>query len=102
MPRQSRDEYVSGALAQISEFEEKLSELEADMESGGWDDIGEYRTRLDGLRLSLRSVREKSEELEAVPDSAWPSARGEMESLLLEVAAGVEDLSAELSGVLPE
>jgi chromosome segregation ATPase len=102
MPRQSREEYVAAVLQQIGDFEERLNELESDMESTGWDDIGDYRGQLDDLRLRLKAARSKSEELETVPDPSWPGAYEEMEQTLGEVAGGVEDLAAGLGLVLPE
>src|SRR5512137_728307 len=101
LPRPNREEYVAGVLQQVGAFEEKLDELESDMESSGWDDIGDYRGQLDDLRARLKGVRSRSEELEAVPDPAWPAAYEEMEASLVDVAGGVEDLTAALSGVLP-
>ncbi|MGZ5424066.1 MAG: hypothetical protein ACXWF4_05900 [Candidatus Aminicenantales bacterium] len=101
-PRQNREEYVAGVLQQIGDFEEKLDELEADMESSGWDDISDYRGQLDDLRLKLKGLRSRSEELEAVPDPSWPGAYEEMEESLVDVAGSVADLAAGLSLVLPE
>jgi|GEM_PF-2484223 len=102
MPRQSREEYVSSALEQIGEFEERLAELESEMESAGWDAVGDYRGGLEDLRLRLKEARAKSEELEAAVDSAWPSVYKEMEETLLELAGSVEDLALELGRVMPE
>jgi hypothetical protein len=102
MARQSREEYVATVLQQIGDFEERLNELESDMESTGWDDIGDYRGQLDDLRLRLKAARSKSEELETVADPSWPGAYEEMEQTLGEVAGGVEDLAAGLGLVLPE
>lgn len=102
MPRQSREEYVSSAAEQIGEFEERLAELESNMESAGWDAVGEYRGGLEDLRLRLKEARAKSEELEAAEDSAWPSIYKEMEETLLELAGSVEDLALELGRVMPE
>jgi chromosome segregation ATPase len=102
MPRPSREEYVDSVLQQVGAFEEKLGELESDMESSGWDDISDYRGQLDDLRLRLKSIRSKSEELGAVPDPGWPAAYEETEEALAEAAASVEDLAALLSQVLPE
>ena len=102
MPRQSREEYVAAVLQQIGDFEERLNELESDMESTGWDDIGDYRGQLDDLRLRLKAARSKSEELETVPDPSWSGAYEEMEQTLGEVAGGVEDLVSGLGLVLPE
>jgi hypothetical protein len=102
MARQSREEYVAAVLQQIGDFEERLNELESDMESTGWDDIGDYRGQLDDLRLRLKAARSKSEELETVADPSWPGAYEEMEQTLGEVAGGVEDLAAGLGLVLPE
>lgn len=102
LPRQTREEYAENVLQQIGGFEEKLETLEADMESSGWDDIANYRGRLDDLRIKLRDLRARSEELEAAPDRAWPEARQEMEDALADVGGGVEDLAAVLGPVLPE
>jgi hypothetical protein len=101
-PRPTREEYVATVLQQISAFEERLDELESDMESSGWDDIGNFRGQLDDLRMRLKGIRSRSEELEAVPDSGWPEAYEEIEESLVETAGGVEDLVAGLSVVLPE
>ena len=102
MPQQSREEYVASVLEQIDAFEEKLADLESDMESAGWDSIGDYRGQLDDIRVRLKGARAKSEELEATADSAWPSVYEEMEETLLEVAGRVEDLALELGRVTPE
>jgi hypothetical protein len=102
LPGQSREEYVANVLQQVGAFEEKLDELESDMESSGWDDIGDYRGQLDDLRAKLKGIRSRSEELEAVPDPAWPAAYEETEASLVEVAGAVEDLVSGLSVVLPE
>jgi hypothetical protein len=102
MPGPSREEYVGGVLEQIGEFEEKLGELESDLESAGWEDAGDYLIRLEDLRLQLKAARTKSEELEAATDAAWPSVYEEMEAALLEVAGRVEDFASELGRVLPE
>jgi len=102
MPRQSREEYVAGVLGQIDDFEERLGQLESDMESTGWDDIGDYRGQIEDLRVRLKAARAKSEELEAATNSVWPSLYEEMEEALLEVAGTIEDLALELAGVLPE
>lgn len=102
LPRQSREEYVAGVLQQVGAFEEKLDELESDMESSGWDDIGDFRGQLDDLRARLKGIRSRAEELEAVPDPAWPAAYEEMEASLVDAAGGVEDLASGLSVVLPE
>ena len=102
LPRQNREEYVAGVLQQVGDFEEKLDELEADMESSGWDDISDYRGQLDNLRLRLKGIRSRSEELEAVTDSSWPGVYEEMEESLADVAGSVADLASGLSLVLPE
>jgi chromosome segregation ATPase len=101
-PRQNRDEYVASVLQQVGAFEEKLDELESDMESSGWDDLSDYRGQLDDLRLRLKGIRSRSEELEAVPDPSWPAAYEEMEESLADVAGSVADLASGLSPVLPE
>ena len=102
MPQQSREEYVASVLEQIDAFEEKLADLESDMESAGWDNVGDYRVQLDDIRVRLKGARAKSEELEATADSAWPSVYEEMEETLLEVAGRVENLALELGRVMPE
>ena len=102
VPRQSREEYVVSVLEQIGAFEEKLADLESDLESAGWDSIGDYRAQLDDLRLRLKGARAKSEELEAAVDSAWTSVYEEMEETLLEVAGRVEYLTVELGRDMPE
>jgi hypothetical protein len=99
---QSREEYVGSVLEQVGAFEERLDGLEADMESSGWDDMADYRGQLDDLRLKLRGLRGRTEELEAVPDRSWPAIYEEMEASLAEVGGGVEDLASGLSLVLPE
>jgi len=101
-PRQNREEYVASVLQQVGDFEEKLDELEGDMESSGWDDISDYRGQLDDLRLRLKGLRSRSEELEAVTDSSWPAVYEEMEESLADVAGSVADLASGLSLVLPE
>ncbi len=102
LPRQNREEYVASVLQQVGDFEEKLDELEGDMESSGWDDISDYRGQLDDLRLRLKGIRSRSEELEAVTDSSWPGVYEEMEESLADVAGSVADLASGLSLVLPE
>jgi hypothetical protein len=101
-PRQNREEYVASVLQQVGDFEEKLDELEADMESSGWDDISDYRGQLDDLRLRLKGLRTRSEELEAVPDSLWSGVREEMEESLADVAGSLADFTSLLGQVLPE
>lgn len=102
LPPMSREDYVGTALEQIEEYEDRLAELEADLESAGWDDVGDFRGQLDDLRLRLKAAREKSEELEAVPDSEWNSVYSEMEETLLELGESVEDLTVLAGRVLPE
>ncbi|HMA54299.1 MAG TPA: hypothetical protein VKT17_07530 [Acidobacteriota bacterium] len=102
LARQNREEYVASVLQQVGDFEEKLDELEADMESSGWDDISDYRGQLDDLRLRLKGLRSRTEELEAVPDPSWPAVYEEMEESLADVGGSVADLTAGLSLVLPE
>ena len=99
---QSREDYIDGVLQQVGAYEERLDGLEADMESSGWDDMADYRGQLDDLRVKLRGLRSKTEELEAVPDNAWPGVYEEMESSLSDVGGAVEDLASGLSLVLPE
>ncbi len=57
LPRQTREEYAASVLQQIGAFEERLDELESDMETSGWDDIGDYRGQLDDLLDAPRRVR---------------------------------------------
>lgn len=102
LPRQTREEYVAEILQQIAAFEERLEEIESDMESSGWDDIGDFRGQLDDLRVRLKGIRSRSEELEAVPDGDWPEASKDMEEILGEAAASLDDLTAGLRMVLPE
>jgi len=102
MPRQTREAYVGTVLQQIGAFEERLEELETDMESSGWDDIGDYRGQLDDLRAKLKALRSRAEELEAVSDKAWPDVYEDMEESLVDVAGSIDDLVAGLSMVLPE
>jgi hypothetical protein len=102
LPLPSREDYVGTALEQIGEFEERLADLESDLESAGWDDVGDYRGQLEDLRLRLKAARAKSEELETVPDAVWPSFYQEMEDTLLELADSVEDLALAAGRVLPE
>ncbi len=102
MPRPTREEHTATVLQQIAAFEERLEGLETDMESSGWDDIGDYRGRLDDLRARLKALSSRAEELEAVSDKAWPAANKEMEESLVDVAEGIDDLVAGLSLVLPE
>jgi len=102
LPRQTREEYAGSVLEQIGGFEEKLDELEAGMESSGWDDISDFRGQLDDLRLKLKGIRGRAEELEGIPDGEWPDAYDEMEGSLLEAGESLADLAAALSMVLPE
>ncbi len=102
LPRQTREEYVADLLQQIGAFEERLDEIEADMESSGWDDIGDFRGQLDDLRMKLKAARSRSEELETVSDAAWPDAQEEIESSLAEISGSIDDLTAGLGQVLPE
>ena len=99
---QSREGYIDSVLQQVGAYEERLDGLEADMESSGWDDMADYRGQLDDLRVKLRGLRTKTEELEAVPDHAWPGVDEELESSLSDVGGSVEDLASGLSLVLPE
>lgn len=98
----TRAEHVEGLRQQIGAFEERLETLEGDMENSGWDDIANFRGRLDDLRVRLRQLRAQAEELEAVTDRSWPAAREEMDEALADVGGGVEDLAAVLGPVLPE
>jgi hypothetical protein len=102
LPPPNREDYVATVLEQVGAFEERLDEIETDMESTGWDDIGEFRRQLDDLRARMRGLRSRAGELEGLPDADWPDARGEMEESLLEAAGGLEDFAAGLSQVLPE
>ena len=102
LPSLSREDYVGTTLEQIEEFEDRLAELETDLESTGWDDVGDFRGQLDDLRLRLKAARAKSEELETVPDAEWTSTYNEMEETLLELADSVEDLAVLAGRVLPE
>lgn len=102
LPRQTREEYGENVLQQIGAFEERLETLEDDMENSGWDDIANFRGRLDDLRVKLRELRSQTEELEAVADRDWPVAREEIEDALADAGGGIEDLAAVLSPVLPE
>ncbi len=102
LPSLSREDYVGTTLEQIEEFEDRLAELETDLESAGWDDVGDFRGQLDDLRLRLKAARAKSEELETVPDTEWTSTYNEMEEILLELADSVEGLAVLAGRVLPE
>jgi hypothetical protein len=102
LPRQTREDYVATVLEQVGAFEERLDEIEGDMESSGWDDIGDFRRQLDDLRARLKGIRARSGELEGVPDQDWSDAYEETEASLLDVAGSLEQLSAGLSTVLPE
>lgn len=102
LPRQTREDYVATVLEQVGAFEERLDEIEADMETSGWDDIGDFRRQLDDLRARLKGIRARSGELEGVADQDWPDAYEEMDASLLDVAGSLEQLSAGLSSVLPE
>jgi len=99
---QTREEYIDSVLQQVGDYEERLDELEGDMESSGWDDISDFRGQLDDLRRKLRELRARSDELEAVPDRSWPDVYEEMEQSLVDISGGVEDLASGLSLVLPE
>lgn len=99
---QTREEFIDSVLQQVGAFEERLDELEGDMESSGWDDTSDFRSQLDDLRMKLRGLRSKSEELEAVPDHSWSGVYEEVEASLADVAGAVDDLASGLSLVLPE
>jgi len=101
LPSLSREDYVGTSLEQIEEFEDRLAELETDLESAGWDDVGDFRGQIDDLRLRLKAARAKSEELETVPDTEWTSTYNEMEEILLELADSVEGLAVLAGRVLP-
>jgi hypothetical protein len=102
LPRQTREEYAATVLEQVGAFEERLDEIEGDMENSGWDDIGDFRRQLDDLRARLKGIVARSGELEGVADQDWPDAYEEMEASLLDTAGSLEQLSAALSSVLPE
>jgi hypothetical protein len=102
LPRQTREDHVASVVAQIEAFDERLGELESDMESSGWDDIGDFRGQLDDLRSKLRALRSRAEELDAIPDTAWPGASGDMDEAMLEAAGMLEEFEAGLKMVLPE
>lgn len=102
LPRQTREDYVATVLEQVGAFEERLDEIEGDMENSGWDDIGDFRRQLDDLRARLKGIVARSGELEGVADQDWPDAYEEMEASLLDTAGSLEQLSAGLSSVLPE
>jgi hypothetical protein len=102
LPRPTREDYVATVDQQIEAFEEKLDEFESDMETSGWDDIGDFRGQLDDLRLRLKGLRAGAEALEAVADAAWPDAHRDMEDGLLEAAGALKELEAGLKMVLPE
>jgi hypothetical protein len=102
LPRQTREDYVATVLEQVGAFEERLDEIEGDMENSGWDDIGDFRRQLDDLRARLKGIRARSGELEGIPDQDWSDAYEEMEASLLDAAGSLEQLSAGLSTVLPE
>jgi hypothetical protein len=102
LPSPSREDYVGTALEQVGEFEERLAELETDLESTGWELVGDYRSQLEDLRQRLKAARAKSAELEAIPDKDWPSAYEEMEETLLGLADSLEDFALEAGRVLPE
>lgn len=99
---QTREGYIDDLLEQIGGYEERLDQLESDMESSGWDDTSEFRSQLDDLRVKLRGLRSRSGELEAVPDRSWSDVHEELEASLADVAGGIEDLASGLSLVLPE
>jgi len=101
VPRPSRDDYIAGVLEQIAEFEERLGELESDLEAAGWEDPGDYTNQIEDLRVQLKAAREKAGEVEGATDAAWPSVYDEMEETLLEVTGRMENLAAELGRVLP-
>jgi hypothetical protein len=102
LPRQTREDYVVTVLEQVGAFEERLDEIEGDMETSGWDDIGDFRRQLDDLRARLKGIRARSGELEGVADQDWSDAYEETEASLLDAAGSLEQLSAGLSTVLPE
>jgi len=102
LPRPSREDYAASVEVQIADFEETLDGIETDMESSGWDDIGEFRNRLDDLRERLKEARAQSEALEAAENASWPSLHEEMEETLLEMSDSIRDFSIALGRVLPE
>lgn len=102
LPRSTREDYVATVGQQLAAFEERLDEFESDMESTGWDDIGDFRGQLDDLRSRLKSLRTRSEGLTAVDDAAWPEAYREMDEGLLDAAGMMKAFEAGLMTVLPE
>jgi phage shock protein A len=102
MPSADREDYARSVAEQLADYEETLDGLESDMESLGWDDIGEYRNRLADLRSHIKEAQISSEELESAEDAAWPALHESMESTLLELADAVKGVSDVIGQVTPE
>ncbi len=102
LPRPSREDYAGTVEEQIADFEETLDGYETDMESTGWDDLSEFRNRIDDLRARLKSLRSQSEELADAEDAEWPALHEDMEKALLDMSDAMRDIAVELGQVLPE
>ncbi len=102
LPRPSREDYAGTVEEQLADFEETLAGLEEDLESGSWDEVGDYHTWIEGLRSQLDEIRARAGEIEAVEDKAWPSVHEDMEKTLLEMSDSIKEISTELGRVLPE
>jgi len=102
LPRPSREDYAETVEEQLADFAETLDGFETDLESSGWDEVGEFRASIDDLRNRLKEIRSQSHELESVEDSAWPSTHEDMEKTLLEMSDSIKEISVELGRVLPE
>ncbi len=102
LPSADREDYARSVAEQLADYEETLDGLESDMESLGWDDVGEYRNRLADLRSHIKEAQIRSDELESAEDAAWPTLYESMESTLLELAEAVKDVSDVIGQVTPE
>lgn len=102
LPRPSREDYAESVEEQLANFGETLDGLETDLESSGWDEVGEFRGWIDGLRARMKEIRTLSEELESAQDASWPSLHEDMEKTLLEMSDSIKEISTELGRVLPE
>ena len=102
LPSADREDYARNVTEQLADYEETLDGLESDMESLGWDDIGEYRNRLADLRSHIKEAQIRSDELESAEDAAWPALHEGMESTLLELSEAIQGVSDVIGRVTPE
>ena len=102
LPSADREDYARDVEEQLAEYEETLDGLETDMESLGWDDIGEYRNRLADLRSHIKEAQTLSTELMASEDAAWPTLHEGMESTLRELSDAIKGVSDVIGRVASE